>query len=514
MQNPPELQMSEYDGWVNSLAGEPDSWQLFREWTRTDLYFLLRYVLGRTDVQHPWLFERIRQVQNQPDGYLDLWARGHYKSTIITYAKVLQDILASHGDDPQPEWEGHEPTFVIFSHTRPAAKAFMRQVKRELESNLLIRHLFPDVVWESAKTQAPMWSEDGGIVVKRTSNPKEATLEAWGLVDGQPIGKHWDVMVWDDVVVRESVTTPEMIRKTTEMWELSLNLGSRNPRKRYIGTRYSFNDTYREMMKRGAAKPRLHPATSDGTLTGEPVFLTPKQFEERVREMGPYTSSAQLLLNPVADSTVTFKREWFKYYRDTSNWRSMNRALLIDPASEKKKTSDYTAMAVLGWNTDDTLHVLDMVRDRMNLQERAQAVMRMHRRWKPQWVGYEKYGMQADLDYLREIMERENYRFAVSEMGGTMGKIDRVNRLIPIAAEGRLYLPDHLHYTDYQGRAQELVNVLLEEELLCWPVPVHDDLADAISRVFDVPLTKPREAEEGERPDRYRKPRTGTWMSI
>jgi len=514
----PEIPLHSYPELLSGLNDEsPESKKhLLRTLARTDLYFLLRYLLGRTDVEHPWIFERIREVQRAPDGYLDLWARGHYKSTVITYAKTLQDILASHGEEPLPEWGGHEPTFVIFSHTRPAAKAFMRQVKRELEQNLLLRELFPDVIYGDPRAQATMWSEDAGIVVRRASNPKEATLEAWGLVDGQPIGKHWDVLIWDDVVVRESVTTPEMIRKTTEMWELSLNLVSRVPRKRYIGTRYHFNDTYREIMKRGAAIPRQHPATDDGTFEGKPMYLTPEQFEQRSREMGPVTASAQLLLNPIADSAVAFQRDWFQYYRNVDNWRNMNRALLVDPASEKKKTSDFTAMVVVGKGPDANLYVLDMLRDRLNLQERAQAVMRMHRRWKPQRVGYEKYGMQSDLDYLREIMDRENYRFAVDEVAGTMAKADRINRLIPLAAERRIYLPDHLHYSDYQGRSQELVNVLLEEEFLCWPVPVHDDLMDAMARIFDVDLAWPRAAEEGER-DRYAaraKQRTGTWMSI
>ena len=38
-----------------------------------------------------------------------------------------------------------------------------------------------------------MWSLDGGLVVKRKSNPKEATVEAWGLVDSQPTSTSlWD----------------------------------------------------------------------------------------------------------------------------------------------------------------------------------------------------------------------------------------------------------------------------------------------------------------------------------
>ena len=145
-----------------------------------------------------------REVQANPNGYIDIWSREHYKSSLITFGKTIQDILASHGEDPLPEWNGREVTVGIFSFNRPAAKDFLRQIKIEFENNAELKQLFPDILYGNPKRDAQKWSEDDGLIVKRKSNPREATIEASGLVDGQPTGKHYVLRVYDDVVTLES----------------------------------------------------------------------------------------------------------------------------------------------------------------------------------------------------------------------------------------------------------------------------------------------------------------------
>ncbi len=443
-----------------------------------DLYFFLRHILKRADVEHPWLFARAREVQKSPDGYLDLWSREHYKSTIITFALTIQEIL-----------KNPNITIGIFSHTRPIAKAFLRQIKAELETNQVLNDLFFDVLWGVGAKGAARWSEDGGLVVRRKNNPKEATVEAWGLVDGQPTGKHFDLLIYDDVVTRESVTNPEMIKKVTDAWALSLNLGAHGGRRRMIGTRYHFNDTYAEIIERGAAQPRIYAATEDGTMDGEPVFLSPEVLAEKRRDMGPYVFGCQMLQNPKADDAQGFKPEWFRRFYDNNieNVKT-NKYILVDPAGEKKKTSDYTVMWVVALASDGNYYVIDGVRDRLNLTERTQKLFDLHRKHQPLAVGYEKYGQQADIEHVQSVMEREFYRFIITPLGGPLAKPDRIKRLVPIFEQGRMWFKGQIPYIDYEGKAHNLTDDFFKEEYCAFPVAAHDDMLDALNRIVESDL--------------------------
>jgi phage terminase large subunit-like protein len=442
---------------------------------RTDLYFLLRYILKATYADNDWCFARCREVQAAPDGYLDLWAREHFKSTIITYALTIQNVL----NDP-------EITVGIFSHTRPIAKGFLRQIKREFEGNDDLKRLYPDVLWQNPQKEAPKWSEDDGIIVKRKSNPKEATIEASGLVDGQPTSKHYKLAIYDDTVTRESVTTPEMIKKVTEAWELSLNLHSEGGVSRYIGTRYHYNDSYATMMERGSVIPRIYPATDTGKLDGRPVLLAPERLAEKRRDMGPYTFGCQMLQDPTADATQGFKMEWLKYYPAPVRHDAMAKLILVDPAGEKKTAAhDYTSMWVLGFNEDRKIYVLDIVRDRLNLTQRTAALFALHRYYQPLQVGYERYGMQSDIAHIKTEMERKVYSFEITELGGSMPKPDRIRRLIPLFEQGTILLPDTFARTNYEGKSEDLVSIFVNDEYRAFPVMVHDDMLDSLARVED-----------------------------
>ena len=341
-----------------------------RTLAQCDRYYLGVFICNRHDMLHPWIYERCREVEGAKDSHLDLWARFHYKSSIITFLGCVQEVLCNP-----------DITIGILSYSARQAKPFLRQIMQEFEGNERLQQLFPDILYEKPKQQAPKWAENEGICVKRQSNPKEQTVEAHGLVDGHPTGRHFSLIVYDDVVVQESVSTPEQIKKTTTQWELSLNLGStHDPRYQYAGTRYSYGDTYGTILQRAAVKPRIHPATYNGQMDGEPVFLQPQRWEEIKKTTSTYTVACQQLLNPIAGSDVSFKDEWWTEYEVRPY--VINVYIMVDPAHSKKKESNRTAMAVVGVDSNFNKFLLDGCCHRMTLSEKWNYLKRLRTKWK------------------------------------------------------------------------------------------------------------------------------------
>ena len=493
-----------------------DTWDLGEEaiagLALVDRFFLLTWVCKRQDAFNPWLYSRCREVEAAPDNCLDLWAREHYKSTIITFAGIIQEIIRNP-----------EITIGIFSYNNSVATKFLNQIKQEFEDNNVLKGVFPEIFFKSPRKEASRWSEQKGIVVRRKSNPKEATIEANGLVEGMPTGAHYALRVYDDIITEDSVTTPEMIEKVTHAWRLSQNLGKEGGRKWHIGTRYHFNDSYRVMLDEDILTPRIHTATHDGTPTGKPVLVSQESLEEKRKTQGPYIFACQQLLNPVADDAQGFNKDWVEYYKEHDG-NGLNRYIVVDPANEKKKGSDYSAFFVIGLSEDSNYYVLDIVRDRLNLTERANTLFMLHKRWKPKIVGYEKYGKDSDIQHFQEKMKRDNYRFNILPLGGSMKKEDRIRRLIPIFEQRRMYLPEALMFKTYEGKIVDLVRTFVEQEYMGFPVAIHDDMLDCLARILDPAMstTWPRGGEEfvtvGKPRDRYadqkRQSRSRSWMSF
>jgi len=477
---------------------------------RVDRYYLLVIILHRLDALHPWLYERCREVEANPDEHIDLWAREHYKSTIITFTGIIQEII-----------KNKEITICIFSHTKGIARKFLGQIQIELEENKELVDLFPDVFWYEPKRNAKRWSLESGLIVKRDTNPREATVEAYGMVDGMPTSAHYQLRVYDDVVTKESVSTPDQIRKVTDAWELSDNLGARQEngmpgRRWHIGTRYHFADTYGAILERDILIPRIYPATDDGTPEGNPVFLTVEAWEDKKKNQTGSTLACQMLQNPLAGDQAMFDKNKLRFLEVRP--ATLNIYILVDPASSRKVGSDYTVMAVVAVDAAFNKILVDGLRDKLKLPQRWQKIKELRNKWMRQpgvqsvYVGYERYGLQSDLEYFEEKMEIEQNAFTITELNwprdGEHSKYDRIQRLTGDFNDGKFYLPmvtkgetatqkrfiqvgqawrvlSPTRRYDYKRQIYSLNREFLIE-YLTYPFSTHDDILDAVSRIYDM----------------------------
>lgn len=191
---------------------------------------------------------------------------------------------------------------------------------------------------------------------------------------------------------------------------------------------------------------------------------------------------------------------------------------MVDPASSKKRGSDYTAMAVVGVDANWNKYLLDGIRDRLNLKERWHWLRQLRKHWSRQpgvqYVdcGYERYGMQSDIEFFELEMQRDRDVFPIRELAwprdDQRAKYDRIQRLVPDFHSRRFFLPAVLkeesaaqrrvrgggqayqlltptRRKDYEGNLYSL-NEVLQTEFLVYPYSVHDDLLGAISRIYDM----------------------------
>jgi len=236
----------------------------------------------------------------------------------------------------------------------------------------------------------------------------------------------------------------------------------------------------------------------------------------------------------------------------------MNVYIMVDPSGGRKKDSDRTAMAVVGVTPTNSKILLDGFCHRMTLTERWENMRNLRRRWlraqgvRLVRVGYEKYGMQADIEVFKMKMEETGEAFEIVELNwpreGSHSKQDRIGRLEPdirdrnfllpalmaVKGEGECYwymegtknapgapantgknqivtIPMRgptvrmkkaqeagrgtfvvraIKRRDNDGEIYDLTRMLIDE-LLFFPFAPHDDLADAVSRIYDMDATAP-----------------------
>lgn len=384
---------------------------------------------------------------------------------------------------------------ISASHTALLAEDFGGQVRD------LLAHPLHAAVFGKAGALDPNTTARGNF---RTIGKGEYFAVGVG---GTPIGKGADIVVIDDPIRSREEAESDHYRSKLKSWYRS-SIYSRLEGDGAIvlmHQRWHEDDLAGWLLNEHGDEgwevidlPALATDFDDiGRVPGEALWWE-KYDEERLRQiataMGPRDFLSMYQQKPRQDEGNEFKADFLRrYHRDGLEIaRSMTRYLLVDAASSRKKWSDFTAMAVIGLGPDNNYYLLDGIRDRLKLVERAKTLMELHRKWQPHRVGYEQYGQMADVEHIHTVQESENYRFPIDILGGRMKKTDRIRRLLPDMELGKWYFPEDMWKKNVEKKSYDVIDTMLNEEMLTFPVGSHDDFIDVMSRIYDMNLVWPR----------------------
>jgi hypothetical protein len=471
--------------------GKTDAKQMYRTLVLNDLFFIVHFILGVEEANHPFVVEVCQMVEKGPQSNtLDIWAREHFKTSIITIAETIQYMLR----DP-------DSATGLFSYVRPVAKANLRAIKNVFENNEVLRQSFPDLIWDKPDTQAPKWSEDEGLVLKRKkTGRREATLEAHGLLEGMPTGRHFDRMIFDDALeTKDLIETPDQMRKAYEKFGFAQYLGRDGCVRRVIGTFYHHAGPYKTLQALKdddgnlVYKTRIVPGTRDGTRTGDPILVT----KERLNELKTVEGfDSQILCNPTPKGTESINAEMLTAVHRRFIPADVIRFMIIDPAGDRKtqtqssSKADSWAFGVFGVRPkiDDLglseIYLLDGECEPMNHDQAIERIVKMYLRnpWIMR-VGVEKTAQSTAEVHIQNALRANNKYISVES--GTLQILSPKSKNKTARLEGALAWPVNNGRWHYAADIDPKLIARIKMEISrlgFW----HEDFIDAMAYLYDV----------------------------
>lgn len=441
----------------------PEQVKKIREKCKKDLYYLAKYILGYKDLGefHRWLCDIVSK--NQPKTRLFLLPRGHFKTSLVTIADTIRNILINPNI-----------RVLVCMATQYNARKTLAEIKAHFTHNDTFRRFFGDYCPGAGKE---FGSADKLTVPNRTQILKEPTVEAFG-VGAKIVGAHYDIMKKDDLIDEKTILTPEQVNKIIEWDQLTIPLFE-NPEKGrtdYVATRFHYDDLSGHLINN---RPDVKVWIRKVIENDNPVF--PERFTKeginKIRsEMGSSHFSAQYMNDPVASDNALFKPNMIRKWKNLPD--KMYKVMAVDPALSEKKSDDHSAVIIAGMDTAGKIYVLRAYNLSVTPKELINRIYVAAYQFKPKKVALEAFGFQKALKFFIDAeAKRYKKRLPIVEVtGGRIRKSERIHGLQPFVERGDLLV--HETQTD------------LIEQMLRYPMCKHDDLLDALSYCLEV-LRKP-----------------------
>lgn len=454
-----------------------------------DLWFIVYFVMGWPASNHKFIVDACREIECGPQTQtLDLWFREGGKSTVITVARSIQEVLRNPNE-----------RICIFSYARSPALSFLRQIKFLMEGNELLRACFPDVLYQVPDKDSPKWSEMEGLVVKRRGAQKECTFEAHGLLEGMPTGKHFSLLIFDDVVTADLVQTPDIMEKVKERFDMALNVGTAEGRHRVVGTFYHHEDPLNYIMAKKDVEgkalyhTRIKPATEDGSFNGASVFL-PEQRLSLLRSNRRQFYCQQLLdPTPMGEAKLEYSRIIQVQRENVPN--NLFKFMVVDPAgsagtrTDGRRSDDWACWVVgvkpcMGEKGLSDIFILDGFIEALPIDKALDKIVLMYcNAGRVLKVGVEKMGAMTFEIHVSNALRAKGRHISIE--AGTLHILNPAGRKKEMRIEQNLIWPLNNGRVHISSSVPSHYKDRLKMEMEKFPA-WRDDGIDALAYVYDI----------------------------
>lgn len=427
--------------------------------------------------------------------------RGHLKSHMV--ATWCAWIVARHP----------EVTILYLSATAELALIQLYDIKNILGGNIFMRY-FPEYI-NPQEGNREKWSSEKIIIdhpYRKREGIRDATIATAGLTT-VTTGWHADVIVPDDLVVPENAYTEDgrasVSKKASQFTSIrnaggfTMACGTRyHPADVYATWKEQVYDVYDEEMQLVDRLPVWE--IKEYAVEDNGFFIWPRTtrpdgkafgFDKTVlsRIKAEYADTVQFFAqyynNPNDPSSDRISRDKFQYYnprllkKEGGRWfyngNRLNIYAAVDFAFSLEKQADYTAIVVIGIDSDGNIYVVDI--DRFKTKKTIEYFRRiadLHSKWSFNKLQAEVTVAQVVIvEAIKDYVKQHGLRLSVVEYRPSRQEGSKEQRIA--AALEHLY--DNQRVWHHEGGYTSV----LEEELVL-ARPPHDDIKDALASAVTI----------------------------
>ncbi len=480
---------------------------IIRELVRNDLWAIVYFIKGVQSANHPFVVKLCHEIEDStPDGGLSHtdtfhnYAREHFKSTVITEGLTIKRIM----NDPSC-------TTGIFSHCFKAASKFLMSIKETFEKEVMYQ-CFPDVLYGENPEGKTAWSIQNGIRVKGC-NSRENTVEAYGLVEGMPVGSHFKHRIYDDMETFDIAKSPDQLDLCYRAFEMSKYLGMDKGTEVIIGTYYShIGPLVRLRDKKNLAgepmyKTIVKPGTDDGTRTGKPVLISQERLDKLKMDKD---FDAQFLCNPTPIGILALDSRLLKLIEPEFLPRDRYKFMIVDQAGGKdtkisnKKGDRWTAAVISVKPMIDDIgasdcYLEDFISDQFTHAEAIHMIVQMYlRNGYIRQLGVEKVGLSTTEIHVCDGLRAHGRKLSVESR--TLVLLNPANRNTEERVEAALQWPLANGKLWMTTDIDESMRQKLIGEMNTFPYS-HAEILNAWAYVYDI-IKKYRFPTDQEKPEK------------